>query len=189
MLPGDTKTSLMPGLVIEVSLRNTTDQTHVGTLALSFPGFESPHDARGVDHTRQELRGKLNGIAVASTSQDGPHMMSYVLAAIDENKVRSGGSLGTDGEAWNSIDKQLPTVNTQDSGATLAADFRLEPGQHTVRRFVLAWHAPHWNAAGAPSAAMGHTFTHMYAKYYPSALDVARHLAEQHEHARHTRKQ
>ncbi len=181
MLPGDTKTSMMPGLIIEVSLRNPDRQTHRGTIALSFPGFESPHEQTGIPHKRQSIEKNMQGVVVSSLEQDGARQLSYVLACLGQEGVRRGGSLGVDGAAWNSMEQRLPPTKTEDSGTTVAADFKLQPGEQSVRRFVLSWHAPKWNAGGAPGVEDTRVFTHMYAKYYTSAVEVAQQLASQHE--------
>ena len=180
MLPGDTKSSMIPGLVIEVSLRNPDKVAHQGTIALSFPGFGDAVATTAESHSRESLTDGLQGIRVSSSEQDGAKQMSYVLAALDQDEVRHGGSLRNNGEAWNAIERQLPAVSEQDSGSTLAAAYELAPGATTVRRFVLAWYAPKWNAGGAPQADDGRLFTHMYAKHYQSAVEVAKLLAERH---------
>ncbi|MEM8946873.1 MAG: GH116 family glycosyl-hydrolase [Planctomycetota bacterium] len=180
LLPGDTKRSMMPGLVIEVQLRNTDVIAHQGTLAISFPGFESPHSATGIPHTRRSVNGFLKGVQISSNESDDAKQMSYVIASID-HPVRAGGSLGADGGAWNSIEGNLPEVTQTDSGTSLAAEYQLDAGQQTTRRFVLAWYAPQWNAGGAPGATDARVFTHMYAKYYSSARDAAEVLASEHD--------
>ena len=91
MLPGDTKTSMMPGLIIEVSLRNPDRQTHRGTIALSFPGFESPHEQTGIPHKRQSIEKNMQGVVVSSLEQDGARQLSYVLACLGQEGVRKGG--------------------------------------------------------------------------------------------------
>ena len=181
MLPGDTPTSLMPGMVFEFSLRNTTDAIHRGTLAVSFPGFEAPHSAEGVAHTRQSVSEGLAGVEVSSAAKGSPEEMSYLLAVVGGGAVRVGGSLGLDGTVWSAIHQKLPATNERDSGATLAIDFELQPGQRIVRRVLLTWHAPQWSASGDPGAKDARVFTHMYAKHYPNARATARCLAENHE--------
>src|SRR5688572_26905387 len=47
-LPGDTKSSMLPGAVLEFKLRNETDKVQRATLVVTFPGFESPIGAKGV---------------------------------------------------------------------------------------------------------------------------------------------
>ena len=49
------------------------------------------------------------------------------------------------------------------------------PKEHKTVRFVLAWFAPMWIGEGP------HTFTHMYAARFKSALDVAQFLSRYHE--------
>ena len=72
--------------------------------------------------------------------------MSYVLAVVDEMAVRSGGPRNADGQAWNDVGKALPVPGPRESGATVACDFKLAPGELKTVRFVLTWYAPYWNA-------------------------------------------
>jgi non-lysosomal glucosylceramidase len=180
-LPGDTKISMLPGAVFEFSLRNPTQQPQHGTLAFSFPGFESPLHGEGVEHTRSPQSGQLNGVLVATSAEGNSKEMSYLLATTDDVKVRTGGSLGTDGAAWNAIEAQLPVTTAKDSGATVAIDFNLAPGQVVKRRFILTWYAPHWNASGAPGHEGSREFTHMYGRHYRSAIAAAERLATDHK--------
>ena len=64
--------------------------------------------------------------------------MAYVLASFDGDPIRHGGALGTDAVAWKSIEKSLPSVEGDASGATLALDFELAAGASTTRRVVLS---------------------------------------------------
>jgi non-lysosomal glucosylceramidase len=178
-MPGDTTTSMMPAGVIEVYVRNPTNERHHGTLAISFPGFEPPIDAKGVEHTREKDPEGLHGVVVSSTAKGDSREMSYALASLDDPKYRAGGALNFDGAAWNSIEKQLPNAQPKDSGSSLAVDFDLGPGKAEVKRFVLAWHAPHWNASGAPGGS-AREFEHMYAAHYPSAVAAAKKIADEH---------
>jgi uncharacterized protein (DUF608 family) len=179
-LPGDTVTSMMPAGIFEFSLRNPTSERHRGALAISFPGFEAPQEAKGIEHTRQSDPEGLNGILVSTAARGDSSEMSYALVSIDGTKVRTGGSLNFDGGAWNAIEKKLPTTTAKDSGSSLAIDFDLAPGQRVTKRVVLAWYAPHWNASGAPGN-KAREFTHMYAAHYLSAAAVAKRVADDHK--------
>ena len=64
--------------------------------------------------------------------------MSYVLAAVDEMAVRSGGPRNADGQAWNDVGKTLPVPGPRESGATVACDFKLATGEIKTVRFVRA---------------------------------------------------
>jgi uncharacterized protein (DUF608 family) len=100
---------------------------------------------------------------------------------IGKEIVRLGGELGTSGEAWSKIEKELPAAPDSHGGASAAVDFELPPGASRVVRFVLAWHAPTWNAGGYNWAGAAHSFTHMYAKHYPTARRAAEILAADHQ--------
>ncbi|HIE11302.1 MAG TPA: hypothetical protein EYP62_06770 [Kiritimatiellae bacterium] len=182
-IPGDAVTSMLPGAVFELSFRNPGPERRQGCLAFSFPGFGLPPEEDNTSGTpvqRQVLEGALNGVLVESNGDDAWEM-SYVLAAVQQEGVRYGGPLNTDGPAWAAIARRLPEVGEQETGTTLALDFDLAPGEAWTRSLVLAWHAPNFKAGGAPSHANTHTFTHMYARHYPDALAAARTLTEERE--------
>lgn len=180
-LPGDAETSMLPGAIFEFSLRNPTEEVQRGTLVFNFPGFAAPNDAAKVKCSRKKQSSELDGVLVSSDAQGNSREMSYVLASIGDNGARTGGSLELDGAAWNNIEKQLPPASDDNSGASLAIDFEIAPGKTLTRRIVLAWHAPVWNAAGAPGGADAREFTHMYAKHYSSAVAAAEKLAKDHD--------
>jgi non-lysosomal glucosylceramidase len=180
-LPGDAKASMLPGAVFEFTLRNPTGKRQHGTLVFSFPGFQAPSDGGEVPHSRKKLSGKLNGVMVSSDAKGDSREMSYVLAALNGAKVREGGSLGLNSEAWNSFETRLPKNAASDSGASLALDFDLVPRSSVTKRIVLTWHAPHWNASGKPGTAEAREFAHMYAKHYSSALAAAELLADDYQ--------
>jgi uncharacterized protein (DUF608 family) len=183
MLPGDGATSMMPGVVFEFSLRNTTDKEQAGTLALNFPGFGAPVDSKlNIESKKVNNEdAKLYGVHVSTSADGNPLEMEYALAAVGNASVRTGGPLGTDGAAWKKIAVTLPNADDKQGGSSLAIDFKLKAKESTVRRVVLAWHAPQWNAGGVPDAPDARSFKHMYARHYPSALAVAEKLAAEHE--------
>lgn len=214
-MPGDSKTSMLPAAVFEVSVRNRSDEKQKVTLAFNFPGFAIT-DKPNVKMTtfneilgeskyghgstidpwlgcmiinpayrpsgpvqRQEIKGKLNGVYVASYERGNSWEMSYTLACIG-GKVRSGGALDNDGSKWAAIDDELPAVNDKQSGASLACDLKLKVGESQTVRFVISWHAPNWMGGGAPYLG-GNMYTHMYSKYYPNSLSTAEYVASNHK--------
>ena len=183
-IPGDAVTSMLPGVVFELTVRNSGSERRRGTLAFSFPGFELPEeegDASEEAVHRTVLEDEVNGVWVESSCKNGAWEMAYILAAIREDVVRCGGPLNADGAAWAAISRSLPEPGVRETGAALGLDFDLEPGATRTYRLVLAWHAPQWKAGGAPSHTDTNTFTHMYARHYPDALAAARVLASGHE--------
>ena len=173
-LPGDVVDSMIPGIVFEVHCRNHSDTHQLATLAFSFPG-PTPNEAGTTEFSRQEVSGLFSGLAVTTEA------VSYALGVIGAEKLRVGGELGADGAAWSKIADGLPEAQPSRPGGSVAVDVSLEPGQAKVVRFVLAWHAPTWKGGGYNWAPQGNTFTHMYAKHYPSALQAAQALAGNHE--------
>ena len=171
-IPGDIKTSMIPGIVFEVQIRNTSKSRQNGTVAFSFPG-PSVLEAGTERFERDEFKGKVRGVEVTSPNED------YALGVIGEKKVRIGGELGADGAAWAKIAKRLPKADTSDAGSSVAVDFKLKAGQTKVVRYVLSWYGPTWKAKGKNWAEGGNTFEHMYAKYYPNAKDTAILLGQQ----------
>ena len=170
-IPGDLAVSNTSGAVFEVHVRSQSSAALKGTLAFSFPG-PSEAEAGTTRFERRELTDGLRGVAVSSENA------SYVLAVIGDGAVRLGGELGLEGSAWACIEHGLPFAAHQ-SGASLAIDFSLAPGEQQIFRFVLAWHAPIWLGGGTPTSG-GNAYTHMYARRYPDAEAVARFLAANH---------
>ena len=208
-VPGDSNTSNIPGAVFEVHLTNPTQAQQAGTLAFSFPGFHK-HRSRNevigwpnlstepmLPKPQIERRAAPDGLS-GTWVEEKAWGMSYVLAAIDEKDVRSGGELGTDASKWSQIEKGLPAISegSDDGGSSLAVSFSLEPDQEKVIRIILAWYAPEWEGAGSPGTgsrpiltqhfgrmvpgSTGKRFTHMYASRFGSAGEVARNLAQNH---------
>ena len=200
-IPGDAINSIIPGAIFEVRLRNTSRQHQKGKLVFDFFG-PLRREAGFGPISRNVVEGKLNGIEVAG------QWSSFVLGALNEGSVETGGSLGANGKAWGQIPDGLPKVENDDLGGSIAVPFKLEAGESKTVRYVLAWHSPRWLGAGYLSAKpndffskwvpavisygdeaknylaeapVGNTFTHMYEKYYPSALATAEYIATDYE--------
>ncbi len=197
-LPGDVVDSMIPAIIFEVHLRNTSGAAQKGTVAFSFPGPD-PKEAGTEQFVRKEL-------SVGRTSQSVPEsgrirksvlldgvevrgkLASYAMGVIGEEKSRLGGELGADGAAWAKIASSLPVTRGDQPGSSAGVDFSLPPDQEKVVRFVVAWCAPTWNGVGyngatsVPKGCAGspRTFTHMYAKHYPSAAETAQLIAKNH---------
>jgi uncharacterized protein (DUF608 family) len=173
-LPGDSIHSSIPGAVFEVHLRNLHETQQQGSLAFSFPG-PLEIEAGSDQYRHKPTKNPLEGLLVETPKA------SYLIGAIEQERLRFGGDLGGDGKAWSRIGEELPQATDNQAGASLAVDFTLSPFETKIIRLVLAWHSPQWRGGGYPASPEGHTFTHMYAKYYPSALETARVLVENHE--------
>ncbi|UCH34131.1 MAG: hypothetical protein JSV65_16560, partial [Armatimonadota bacterium] len=181
-LPGAVVDSMIPGIVFEVHIRNTSHTRQRGTIAFSFPG-PTEHEAGTNRFERKEIKRLFHGVAVNG------RLASYALGVIGRENFRTGGELGADGSAWARIADALPPTPDSHSGASTAVDFSLPAGKNKVIRFVLTWCAPTWNGVGyngATSVPEGYTgepqtFAHMYAKHYPSAERTARLIARNHE--------
>jgi uncharacterized protein (DUF608 family) len=184
-LPGDVTTSLLPGAVFEVHLRNDSDRAQNGTVAFSFPG-PSAVEAPNAAFARREVQGDFSGVEVSSLGA------AYALGVIGSETSRMGGELGIDGPAWASIARVLPSATANAPGSSVAVDFSLAANKTRTIRFVLTWFAPEWNAWGGNRLAetaknafphwptKPHRFTHRYARHYPDALAAARQLAASH---------
>jgi uncharacterized protein (DUF608 family) len=173
-LPGDLKHSMIPGIVWETHLRNTSREPQSGTIVLNFPG-PSVEEAGGDRFHRSDVRGAFAGVEVRSPAA------GYTLGVIGPEKLRLGADLGADIQAWTSFAKSLPVPQPSQAGSSAAVDFSLPAGQEKTVRFVLAWCAPDWKGGGNPTAKATNTFTHVYAKHYPSPAATAALLAARHE--------
>ena len=185
-LPGDLESSLLPGMVIEVHLRNPGSSRQSGTLAFSFPG-PSEKEAQTEVFKRSPLTGpaeEVVGVVVEGQETWTPIIApkaSYAMGVIGKEKVRLGGELGADAPAWAEIAEKLPEASSRKPGSSAAVDFVLTPGESRVVRFILTWHSPRWKGGGYPASDKGDTFTHVYALHYRSARAAALCLARQHE--------
>ena len=180
-LPGDVLYSMLPGIMFEVDLRNTSDTPQEGTIAFSFPG-PTPEEAGTDRFSRQIAHWSFDGIEVSGEK------VSYAVGAFsfewsiqEFSKLRLGGPLGADGGTWAKIDTELPATGPGEPGSSVAVDFSLPSGGSKVVRFVLSWYAAEWNAGGYNWAGADHTFTHMYSKYYTSAEQAGQVLAHNHD--------
>jgi uncharacterized protein (DUF608 family) len=197
-IPGDTVASNTPGAVFEINLRNTTGAPQQGKLVLSFPGPSAEETYGDLAFQRRQVQGGFSGAVVTNASGAGYALgvvwkdnNSYDLKGIGADAtVRVGGELGIDGGAWahvgikgaNSFSmwaRDLPE-NVNQPGASVSVDYRLEPGEAKVIRYVLAWYAPEWKAGGRPCAD-GNSFYHKYAERYRGPREVAEYLAQNHE--------
>ncbi|HIJ64558.1 MAG TPA: hypothetical protein HPP77_01300, partial [Candidatus Hydrogenedentes bacterium] len=173
-LPGDVVNSMMPGIMFEVHLRNSSSEKQEGTIAISFPG-PTPQEAGAETFTRSDVsQGDFKGLRVAAP------MASYVLGVLD-TKPRTGGELGSSGLDWANMARSLPAATGRDPGGAAAVDFTLGAGREKVVRFVLAWSSPTWKGGGYNWAGGGNVFTHMYDKYYPDAAKTAASLGKNHK--------
>lgn len=172
-LPGDVRNSCIPGIVFELRLRNTSDEPKSGAIAISFPG-PYPQEAGSETFEHSGVReGNFTGVKVSAP------LATYVLGALDE-KVRTGGELGSSGPSWAAIAKTLPVVDESDAGSSVAVDFELDAGKNDVVRFVLVWSAPTWNGNGYNWVEGGNIFRHMYDKFYPDPAKTAALLGQSH---------
>jgi uncharacterized protein (DUF608 family) len=208
-IPGDSRVSNTPGAVFEVHLRNKGTSAQKGCLAFSFPGFADHHSknysigwpnlaAQPVmpppQISRRPAPDGLKGVWV----EDKAWGMSYVLAAVDADDVRTGGALGVDPRNWEKAEEKLPsTAVGDDGGSSLTVDFHIGPGEEKVIRLILAWYAPEWEGNGVPGtggeriwtyapegmalSTTGKRFTHMYTSRFADAGEVASFLGRHHQ--------
>jgi uncharacterized protein (DUF608 family) len=173
-IPGDLRDSTIPGAVFEVHLRNGSAEPQHGTIVMDLPG-PTAEEAGGNRFERSEIQGDFSGVEVKTPAA------SYALGVVGREKLRIGKDLGPDREAWTSFAQSLPVPQPTQAGSSAAVDFSLAAGQEKVVRFLLTWCAADWKGGGAPAAKGSNTFTHMYAKRYPSPAATARLLAAKHE--------
>jgi uncharacterized protein (DUF608 family) len=173
-VPGDVVASMLPGIVFEVRLRNPNPETQRGTIAISFPGPAAKEAGGSAFARTQTQAGPFRGVAVSAS------LASYALGVAGNEQARFGSALDGDAAKWANIAQGLPEPRPGEAGSSAAVDFTLRSGQGKTVRFILAWHAPTWNAGGYNWAGADHTFTHVYAAHYPSAVAAAEKLARDH---------
>jgi len=173
-LPGNVQESMVPGIVFEAHVRNTSPSKQQGTIAFSFPG-PTKLEAGCETFDRQQLDGQFKGVKVTG------NLASYAIGVMGDENIRIGGELGADGLAWANISKSLPATEQSAAGASTAVDFALAPGDEKIVRFTLTWDAPTWKGGGYNWAEGGNVFQHMYAKYYTDAEKTGDFLAQNHK--------
>jgi non-lysosomal glucosylceramidase len=97
----------------------------------------------------------VRGIQVSSINA------SYVLASASKYPVRIGAPLFHGGTIAN-----LAPASQSETGASIATDLEVAPGEEAVLHFVLAWYAPRW--AGSST----HHYVHAYARRFRSVGEV-----------------
>ncbi|MBT3272484.1 MAG: hypothetical protein HN368_04975 [Spirochaetales bacterium] len=188
-IPGDIKTSTLPGAVFEVHIRNTSDDRHEGTVAFSFPG-PTEEEAGSIRFQRAPVRGAFSGVTVKGKKA------SYSLGIVGDKEPRVGTDLGKNAILWKQVAERLPneigtTYTVPDiadhsgpgigPGASVAVDFNLDAGETEIVRFILAWHAPEWRGGGSAADSETNTFYHMYTQNYMTEEHAAFALAFNHE--------
>ena len=194
-LPGDAEASNTPGMVIQVSVRNTSNAVQKGSVIVNFPGFseqESVLGCRGAQmglrgsapYPHHELEGDVNGVFVHHEQEDIDNHIGYALGVIGEAPSRIGRDLGDNPAAWAMAASDLPAFQPFEPGTSMAVDFALKSGETRTVRFVLGWYAPFWQGrhGALPSRVPGtNPYTHKYYDRFKSEVDVAKYLAREHE--------
>jgi hypothetical protein len=165
---------MIPGIVLQTHLRNTSTKPQAGMVLANFPG-PTREEASGDRFDRSPLGGDLRGVEVKAAA------VSYAMGVLGDGNARFGAALGGDAGLWTEIAHSLPSPQPTHGGSSAAIDFSLAAGQEKVVRFILTWCAPDWRAGGTAEAKTTNSFTHMYAKHYTSAAGTARLLASRHE--------
>lgn len=168
-LPGLSQLSNTPGAVFEIHLRNRSGAAQQGSAVMTFPG-PAAQEAPPRSCRRRPIDGTVRGLEVGDEKGAG-----YVLVALNEKTVRTGGPLGLEGPAWARIAAKLPEAAPGDPGVSLAVDFALAPAEERTIRLILAWYCPRW--VGTPYR----HYLHKYAERFAGAAEVAQFLAGQHE--------
>jgi len=158
-VPGDSEISNTPTALFSVRLTNVSDETVEGRLALSFPG---PKEETQSKHS--EFSGKVSGVAV--TQKQG---MGYALGVLGKERINWGAKLGTKKNSWTALlGEKLPSISEGESGATLAIDYTLGPGETKEIRLLLGWFYPYFKDSS------GEPHTHRYFRQFKSAYEVVR---------------
>ena len=142
-IPGDARSSSIPGAVFEVHLRNHSDQPQAGTLAFNFPGpatNEFDHNTKDV-HLPGRSKSSQADFKMVEVSASQTH---YGLGVLDEADVRFGGNLSVGGSGWSQIGTSLPKPEVNDLDTSVAVDFKLAAGEKKTVRFILAWSISEW---------------------------------------------
>ncbi len=183
-VPGDTRTSLLPGAVFRVRLHNRGPRPRTGGFLFSFPGFGGP-----IQPGRDEIAYKAMAAParfaarqVVRRSPDPALTMAYAVAVSSARGPSEWGcGLDDDSAKWSRAGRSLPVPQDGDTGLSVHMPFALEADQTEEFVVILAWHAPVWRAGGSFRHADTRAFRHKYAQVYPSLDTVLMQLCHQHE--------
>ena len=117
-LPGDINASLLPGMVLEVHLRNASSSAQQGTVAFSFTG--PSHKEAGADHYSRHPLARRGGTTdrrggERRMDQHSPDGAARQLRAGRGGQGKSPAGWGTrqGRQAWAKIAQQLPEDRAQ----------------------------------------------------------------------------
>ncbi|MCL5102618.1 MAG: GH116 family glycosyl-hydrolase [Armatimonadetes bacterium] len=180
-IPGDIKNSNIPVMVFEVRVRNNSKSEQAGSVVFSFPGallsemmrshFYRQPTSNAIARTLPQVEARpdrYNGVLIHAIGVD-----HYIIGTLGSQKPRLGGKLGFDGPAWAKIPYGLPVEKPTESGASVAADFRIAPGREKIVRFFVTWYFPFWRGSGS-WLGTGVSYKHMYA----SRFDESKHRSD-----------
>jgi len=215
-IPGDAEASNTPGSVYEIHVKNLGNETKSGHVFFSFHGPREAETRGKANYTRKQVNGKFTGVEVTGVEPNNDAFSySYALGAIDGQQVITGGEVHISSnqhevkwytefnqseEERKSVSRptfallgpNLPEPEPDHGGATVGAYYSVEPGEETVVRFALTWHAPRWRTQvrgpwvdggyvhGTQEFLGGNDMIHHYAERFDSASAVANYLAENH---------
>lgn len=193
-IPGDSTHSNIPGAIFEMHLRNTSENVQDGCVTVDFPGPVENEVRGNSEFKRESYQGEFQGIVVSTRQFGWPAFeipagtkqswhahkiedepiatFEYVLGIIGSEKIRTGGSLSINENAWAETGKKLPAIKPNESGTSLSIDFLLRPKEHKVIHIVVSWYAPYWPVT---------PYINQYRASFNSALEVAEYLAAEHE--------
>ena len=170
-IPGDTGASSIPAAVFEITVENTSQTAHKGTVAINYPSiqqFAVLHSGH-FSYRRTSLTESTKGVHV-----QGPNRIGYVLGLMGTQNVRRGGDLCSRPDAWAAIANELPQPGAQESGCSVAVDFELTARKSQTYQFVLAWYSPTFIGDKDKH------YTNYYATRYDDAVGVANRMAQDH---------
>lgn len=179
-LPGDDHTSLLPGAVFRVRLRNRSDNACQGVFLFSLPGFTVGKSVPGehVERAVLDLESTIEAVRVNRLSDNPGRRMEYALGVVNAPAGCTwGAGLDAEGGRWAAAGESLPAPLPEESGLSVRIPFALEPGSSTELTILLAWHAPTWMAGGTPAADDSSPFVHMYERMWPDLETVLQDLA------------
>ncbi|MBI2842722.1 MAG: hypothetical protein HYX78_04920 [Armatimonadetes bacterium] len=176
-LPGQAEESNTPGAVFELRLRNRSNEPKNGAIAFSFHGprrvdIGVPAKVDAAEYKREPINRAFTGQVVSANANGLDY--AYALGVVGQERLRFGGALDDNGEAWSRIADSLPEMQKYRPGSSVALDFSLQPRENKTVRFVLAWYAPRWISHS------GNPYANMYSTRFKSAGDVAEYLAKEH---------
>lgn len=197
-VPGDIRSSSIPGAVFEIRVRNESNAPCEPDILFAFPG--PCQEGEQADRYAQEPLICDSSPDISGITVTGSNGMNYTIAVSGGDAVHFGGAIDCSSLGWQAAASGLPKMAAADPGASLSVRLRMEPATERRLYIMLGWHAPGWNGykLSLPSDSSGNPlsfldpaytsdwkqsenfFRYKYTDTFRNSAEAAAHLVDHH---------